>query len=63
VPRYVEYNATVSLERGPAEPFWFLELFRHNVFRRVEVRGDSDLADTREQFDRKSGYQSCVVVG
>ena len=61
VPYYVEYNATVSLEKGcPAEPFWFLELFRHRVFRRVEAREDSDLASKREQFDRKWGYQSCV---
>ena len=61
VPHYVEYNATVSLEKAhAAEPFWFLELFRHRVFRRVEVRSDSDLADKREEFDRKWGYQSCV---
>jgi integrase len=61
VPYYVEYNATVSLEKAaPAEPFWFLELFRHRVFRRVEARDDSDLADKREQFDRKWGYQSSV---
>jgi integrase len=61
VPHYVEYNATVSLERNcAAEPFWFLELFRHRVFRRVEARVDSDVADKREEFDRKWGYQSCV---
>ena len=37
VPHYVEYNATVPLEKTiAAEPFWFLELFRHRVFRRVE---------------------------
>jgi hypothetical protein len=61
VPHYVEYNATVSLERNcAAEPFWFLELFRHRVFRRVEPRVDSDFADKREEFDRKWGYQSCV---
>jgi hypothetical protein len=61
VPHYVEYNATVSLERKhAAEPFWFLELFRHRVFRRVEARSDSDLADKRDEFDRKWGYQSCV---
>ena len=58
---YVEYNATVSLERScAAEPFWFLELFRHRVFRRVEARADSDMADTRAEFDRKWGYQICV---
>jgi hypothetical protein len=46
VPYYVEYNATVSLEKGcPSEPFWFLELFRHRVFRRVEAREDSNLAN------------------
>ena len=61
VPHYVEYNATVSLERNcAAEPFWFLEHFRHRVFRRVEARVDSDVADKREEFDRKWGYQSCV---
>jgi hypothetical protein len=60
-PHYVEYNATVSLERScAAEPFWFLELFRHRVFRRVEARADSDMADTRAEFDRKWGYQICV---
>jgi hypothetical protein len=54
-------EGTLSLEKGcPTEPFWFLELFRHRVFRRVEVREDSDLANKREQFDRKWGYQSCV---
>ncbi|HTR63561.1 MAG TPA: site-specific integrase [Candidatus Binataceae bacterium] len=61
VPYYVEYNATVSLEKAaPAEPFWFLDLFRQRVFRRVEARDDSDLADKREEFDRKWGYQSSV---
>jgi hypothetical protein len=61
VPHYVEYNATVSLEGAcPAEAFWFLELFRHRVFRRVEMRADSELPDQRQEFDRKWGYQSCV---
>jgi hypothetical protein len=61
VPHYVEYNATVSLEGAcPAEPFWFLEIFRHRVFRRVEMRPDSELPERRQEFDRKWGYQSCV---
>lgn len=61
VPHYVEYNATVSLEEArPAEPFWCLDLFRHRVFRRVEMRGDSELPEKRQEFDRKWGYQSCV---
>src|SRR5215831_16711899 len=60
-PHYVEYNATVSPEGAcPAEPFWFLEIFRHRVFRRVEMRADSELPDKRQEFDRKWGYQSCV---
>jgi hypothetical protein len=57
----VEYHATVPLTPdSPAEPFWFLDLFRHRVFRRVEVREDSDRAEKREAFDRKWGYQSCT---
>jgi hypothetical protein len=60
-PHYVEYDATVSLEKAClAEPFWFLELFRHRVFRRVEMRDDSDLPEKRQEFDRKWGYQTCV---
>jgi hypothetical protein len=51
VPHFVEYNATVSLERScGAEPFWFLEFFRHRVFRRVEARVDSDVADKRGEL-------------
>lgn len=56
---YVEYNATVSLTKGrPAEPFWFLDLFRHRVFRHLNVRRDSDLAEKREAFYRQWGYMS-----
>ena len=54
---YVEYRATLSLtENRPAEPFWFLDLFRHRVFRLFETRGDSDLTERREAFDKKWGY-------
>ena len=48
---FVEYNATTSLTKGcPAEPFWFLDLFRHRVFRHLDVRSDCDLAERREAF-------------
>ena len=48
---YVEYNATISLIKGrPPEPFWFLDLFRHRVFRHLDVRRDSDLAERRAAF-------------
>ncbi len=61
VPHYVEYNATVPLTKNcPAEPFWFLELFRLRVFRRLELREGSDLPEKREAFDRKWGYSSSV---
>ena len=56
---YIEYNATVSLsEKCPAEPFWFLELFRHRVFRHLDVRADTDLAEKRAAFYRHWGYGS-----
>jgi len=58
---YVEYNATVSLTpHCPAEPFWFLELFRQRIFRCVEAREDSDFFNRRAAFDRKWGYQVCT---
>lgn len=58
---YVEHNATVSLTPNcPAEPFWFLELFRQRIFRHVEAREDSDFHERREVFDRKWGYQVCT---
>src|SRR5437879_11977396 len=48
---FVEYSATTSLTKGcPAEPFWFLDLFRHRVFRHLDVRSDCDLAERREAF-------------
>jgi 3'-phosphoadenosine 5'-phosphosulfate sulfotransferase (PAPS reductase)/FAD synthetase len=54
---YVEYRATVSLiENTPSEPFWFLDLFRHRVFRNLEARDDSDVTERRDEFDRKWGY-------
>lgn len=54
---YVEYRATVSLiENTPSEPFWFLDLFRHRVFRNLEPRDDSDITAKRDGFDRKWGY-------
>jgi hypothetical protein len=54
---WVEYNATVSLSKGrPAEPFWFLDLFRNRVFRHLSARLDSDLAEKREDFFRQWGY-------
>jgi integrase len=56
---YVEYNATTSLtESCPAEPFWFLDLFRHRVFRHLDVRADTDLAERRAAFYRQWGYGS-----
>ena len=56
---FVEYNATTSLTQGcPAEPFWFLDLFRHRVFRHLDVRSDSDLAERREAFHAEWGYES-----
>jgi len=56
---YVEYNATVSLTRGsPPEPFWFLELFRHRLFRHLDARRDSDLAEKRAAFLQRWGYTS-----
>ncbi len=56
---FVEYNATTSLTKGcPAEPFWFLDLFRHRVFRHLDVRSDSDLAERREAFHAQWGYES-----
>jgi integrase len=54
---YLEYRATVSLiENTPSEPFWFLDLFRHRVFRNLEARDDSDVIVKRDEFDRKWGY-------
>ena len=51
---FVEYNATTSLTKDcPAEPFWFLDLLRHRVFRHLDVRSDSDLAEQREAFYRQ----------
>ena len=51
---FVEYNATTSLTKGcPAEPFWFLDLFRHRVFRHLDVRSDCDLAERREAFHQQ----------
>jgi integrase len=59
VALYVEYNATVSLTPNcPAEPFWFLELLRLRVFRHLEAREDSDVAEKRQAFDRRWAYQS-----
>lgn len=56
---FVEYNATASLTKGsPAEPFWFLDIFRHRVFRQLEVRSDSDLAEQRQAFHLQWGYGS-----
>ncbi len=56
---FVEYNATTSLTNGcPAEPFWFLDLFRHRVFRHLDVRSDCDLAEQREGFHQQWGYES-----
>lgn len=56
---FVEYNATTSLTKGcPAEPFWFLDLFRHRVFRHLDVRSDCDLAEQREAFHQQWGYES-----
>ena len=55
---FVEYNATTSLTKDcPAEPFWFLDLLRHRVFRHLDVRSDSDLAEQREAFYRQWGYE------
>jgi hypothetical protein len=54
---YVEYNATVGLTRGhPPEPFWFLDLFRHRVFRHLDARLDSDLVEKRQAFFQQWGY-------
>src|SRR5690606_12671965 len=39
-----------------SEPFWFLDLFRHRVFRNLEARDDSDITVRRDEFDRKWGY-------
>ena len=56
---FVEYNATVSLtENSPADAFWFLDLFRHRVFRHLDVRADTDLAERRSAFYRQWGYGS-----
>ena len=56
---FVEYNATTSLTQGcPGEPFWFLDLFRHRVFRHLDVRSDSDLAERRGAFYAEWGYES-----
>jgi integrase len=56
---FVEYNATRSLtENSPAEPLWFLDLFRHRVFRHLDVRADTDLAERRAAFYREWGYGS-----
>ena len=56
---FVEYNATKSFaENCPAEPFWFLDLFRHRVFRHLDVRADTDLAERRAAFYRQWGYGS-----
>lgn len=56
---FVEYNATASLTKNyPAEPFWFLDLFRHRVFRHLDVRADTDLAERRAVFYRQWGYGS-----
>ena len=47
----------MSLSKGrPAEPFWFLDLFRNRVFRHLSARLDSDLAEKREAFFRQWGY-------
>lgn len=57
--RYVEYNATVSLVKGGlSEAFWFLDLFRHRIFRHLDARLDSDLAEKREAFLQGWGYTS-----
>jgi hypothetical protein len=54
---YVEYNATVGLTGGrPPEPFWFLDLFRHRVFRHLDAHLDSDLVEKREAFFQQWGY-------
>jgi integrase len=54
---YVEYRATIPLTaKSPSEPFWFLDLFRHRVFRLFEVRDDSGLTERRHAFDKKWGY-------
>jgi hypothetical protein len=56
---FVEYNATTSLTKGcPAEPLWFLDLFRHRVFRHLDVRSDCDLAEQRGAFHVQWGYES-----
>jgi hypothetical protein len=56
---FVEYNATVGLSRGrPAEPFWFLDLFRQRVFRHMNARLDSDRVEKRQAFFQQWGYTS-----
>jgi|SRR5437016_14325336 len=61
---FVEYNATTSLTKGcPAEPFWFLDLFRQRVFRHLDVRSDCDLAEQRAAFHLQWGYESKSPLG
>jgi hypothetical protein len=56
---FVEYNATKSRSKDePAEPFWFLDLFRFRVFRHLDARSDSDLDERRKEFYSKWGYET-----
>jgi integrase len=56
---FVSHNGTRSLTKNcPAEPFWFLEFFRNHVFRHLDARLDSDLAERRQAFYRQWGYET-----
>jgi hypothetical protein len=59
-PTYVtEYRGTVSLTESRApEPFWFLDLFRSQMFVDVDRRGDQDLLRMRAELHRKWGCET-----
>lgn len=52
----VEYVSTESLEaRVPATPFWFVELFDHEVFTKLH---DARRRQRRNEFHRRWGYST-----